>query len=183
MFKKVKYFIARQIIHLLNSYNERSCYANSIACSGSFVDGAKVFNFQNNPSSIKIQKNTLIRGELLAFAHGGKISIGENIDIGNNVLISYKVNIIDSNSHELNYLEQANGYSHLITSGHSNQKGSVITKEIKIEDYAWINFNSSILKGVTIGQGSIVVANSVVLNDVPPFVLVGGTPAKIIKKL
>lgn len=112
-----------------------------------------------------------------------KIWSGESIKIGNNVLISHNVNIIDSNSHELNYLERADGYVNLITKGHPKEKGSIKTKPIVIEDYAWINFNSIILKGVTVGKGAIIAAGSVVTNDVPPFTLVAGNPAVIIKKI
>jgi acetyltransferase-like isoleucine patch superfamily enzyme len=54
---------------------------------------------------------------------------------------------------------------------------------IVIEDDVWIGMNSVILKGVTIGKGSVVAACSVVTKDVPPMTLVGGNPAKIVKKI
>ncbi len=59
----------------------------------------------------------------------------------------------------------------------SNVKSSPIT----IKDKAWIGFNSIILKGVTIGEGAVVAAGSVVTQDVPDYAVVGGNPAKIIK--
>lgn len=52
---------------------------------------------------------------------------------------------------------------------------------IIIKNKAWIGFNSIILKGVTIGEGAIVGAGSVVTKDVPDFAVVAGNPAKIIK--
>ena len=52
---------------------------------------------------------------------------------------------------------------------------------VKIENDCWIAANSIILAGVTVGRGSIVAAGSVVTKDVPPFSIVGGNPAKIIK--
>ena len=55
--------------------------------------------------------------------------------------------------------------------------------EVVIGDNVWIGDKASILPGVIIGKGSIVGANSVVTKDVPPFTVVGGNPAKIIKKL
>jgi len=52
-----------------------------------------------------------------------------------------------------------------------------------IKDKTWIGMNSIILKGVTIEKGSVVAAGSVVTKDVPPDTLVGGNPAKIIRKI
>lgn len=53
--------------------------------------------------------------------------------------------------------------------------------KIKIEDEVWIGANVTILSGVTIGKGAIVAAGSVVTKDVPPYSIVGGNPAKIIR--
>lgn len=52
---------------------------------------------------------------------------------------------------------------------------------VVIEDDVWIGANSTILKGVTIGEGSVVAAGSVVTKNVPAYTIVGGVPAKIIK--
>jgi maltose O-acetyltransferase len=52
---------------------------------------------------------------------------------------------------------------------------------ITIEEYAWIGSRVIILKGVTIGQGAVVAAGSVVTKDVPPYAIVGGNPAKFIR--
>lgn len=51
-----------------------------------------------------------------------------------------------------------------------------------IENDAWIGMNAMIMPGVTIGEGAIVAAGSVVSKDVPPYTIVGGNPAKEIKK-
>lgn len=52
---------------------------------------------------------------------------------------------------------------------------------IEIKDDVWIGYNSLILSGVTIEQGAVIAAGSVVVKDVPPYAIVGGNPAKIIK--
>jgi acetyltransferase-like isoleucine patch superfamily enzyme len=52
---------------------------------------------------------------------------------------------------------------------------------VKIEDDCWIAANTVILAGVTIGRGSVIAAGSVVTKDVPPYSIVGGVPAKVIK--
>ena len=59
----------------------------------------------------------------------------------------------------------------------------VIRKPIVIKDKAWIGFNSIILKGVTIGEGAIVGAGSVVTKDVPPYTIVAGNPARIVREI
>ena len=51
-----------------------------------------------------------------------------------------------------------------------------------IKDNAWIGMSAIILKGVTVGEGAIVAAGSVVTKDVPPHTIVAGVPAKVIKK-
>jgi maltose O-acetyltransferase len=53
---------------------------------------------------------------------------------------------------------------------------------IVIENHAWIGSRAIILKGVTIGQGAVVAAGAVVINDVEPFAIVGGNPAKFIRQ-
>jgi acetyltransferase-like isoleucine patch superfamily enzyme len=162
-----------------------------------FYGTAVVNNFQNDISNLVLGQNTHIRGELLIFKYGGKILIGENcyvgegtriwsgesIFIGNNVLISHNVNIIDTNSHEINFLERTERYKELISNGHWDTKGNIITSPIIIKDYAWISFGTTILKGVTIGEGAIVGAGSVVTKNVPDWTLVAGNPAKQIKTL
>jgi acetyltransferase-like isoleucine patch superfamily enzyme len=154
-------------------------------------------NHANNRDLIVIGRNTHVRGELLVFAYGGNISIGndcyvgegtriwsgENVQIGNSVLISHNCNIIDTNSHELNYLERHIGYVNMLEKGHPQSKGSILTSKIVIHDNAWISFNCIILKGVTIGKGAVVAAGSVVTKDVEPFTVVAGNPAKFVKDL
>jgi maltose O-acetyltransferase len=56
-------------------------------------------------------------------------------------------------------------------------------KPITIEDHVWIGAGAVILQGVTVGKGSVVAAGAVVSKDVPPNVVVGGIPAKILREL
>jgi acetyltransferase-like isoleucine patch superfamily enzyme len=52
---------------------------------------------------------------------------------------------------------------------------------VKLEDDAWIGTRAVILKGVTVGRSAIVAAGAVVTRDVPPFAVVGGVPARVLK--
>ena len=72
----------------------------------------------------------------------------------------------------------------LITNNHDFQDRAVLTcKPVVIKRNAWIGVNATILPGVTIGENAIVAAGAVVTKDVPANALVGGVPAKFIKKL
>lgn len=90
------------------------------------------------------------------------------ISIGNNVMISPRVSIYAEN--------------HNFSRTDIPMKDQGVTKqEVIIEDDCWIAANSIILAGVTIGRGSIISAGSVVTKDVPPYSVVGGVPARVIK--
>jgi len=170
----------------------------SNASKALFYSESEVENQQNNPAKIIVGSNTHVRGRLLIFGYGGKICIGkdsyigkhsniwsaEYVCIGDNVLISHNVNIIDTNSHEMNYQERAIAFCELIKHGPPLKNTfNVPASRIIIEDNVWISFNVIILKGVKIGKGAIIAAGSVVTKDVQSFTLVAGNPAIFIKKL
>ena len=182
----------------ISEFKVKRCYAWVTIGSGSkFYEEAKVFNHQRDKSKIVIGEITHIRGELILFIYGGKITIGsncyigegsriwsaDNVVIGNNVLISHNCNIIDTNSHEMDSRERAEGYKNMIALGPPKIKGNILTAPIIIEDDAWLSFGVSILKGTKIGKGAIIAAGSVVTSDVPAYSLYGGNPAKLIKML
>ncbi|MEM2956217.1 MAG: acyltransferase [Candidatus Pacearchaeota archaeon] len=123
-----------------------------------------VFNYRNlKNSKINIGKNCFIGEYCIMRGQGG-------IEIGNNVLIAPRVSILAVN-HDYNDLEQ------------NWRVGKIIGKGIIIKDNAWLGAGSIILDGVTIGKNAVIGAGSVVTKDVPDNTLVGGIPAKVIKKL
>ncbi len=94
--------------------------------------------------------------------------VRKNVIIGDNVSIGQGVSLI-TDSHEI---------------GDSNKRaGKPIFPQIKINNGVWIGANSTILGGVTIGEGCIIGAGSVVNKDCEPNSLYAGVPAKFIKKL
>ncbi len=202
MFRALLRRIALRIYYALEAMINRlkigALLANvTISPSSRIYEQAKIHNFQNNPAKIRIGKGTHVRGELLIFANGGEIVVGDNcyigegsriwsgerITIGNNVLIAHNVNIVDTNAHEMNHLARAAGFQKLVKEGHPKIKTDVATAPVSIGDYAWISFNVCILKGVRVGTGAIVAGGSVVTDDVPEFTLVAGNPARIARKL
>ncbi len=64
----------------------------------------------------------------------------------------------------------------------STLKNNIICESINIGNHVWIGCNVTILKGVNIGDNSIIAAGSIVNKDVPKNCLAGGNPARIIKK-
>ena len=71
----------------------------------------------------------------------------------------------------------------IFSSNHPKTIASINSKEIEISDDVWIGFNSTILKGVKIGKGAIIGANSFITKNVEEFTMVIGNPAKEIKKV
>ena len=115
------------------------------------------------------------------FVGASTIISAQEIKIGNDVLVSWGCYLIDHNSHSTDY----NNRKDDVVNWAKGQKDwtNVISKSIEIKDKAWIGFNSIILKGVTVGEGAIVGAGSVVTHDVPPYAIVAGNPARIIRMI
>lgn len=167
------------------------------AYNSCFYDSTEIVNMQNDRSKITIGEHSHIRGQLVLYKHGGTISIGDycylgessriwsskSIIIGNRVLISHNVNIHDNNGHPVDKQSRHEHYKQIITNGFPKEDRTLIEKNITIEDDVWIGFNAIILKGVTIGKGSIIAAGTVITMDVPPNSIVVGNPQKIVKTI
>jgi acetyltransferase-like isoleucine patch superfamily enzyme len=102
---------------------------------------------------------------------GGSIVSAQRIKIGNRVTVGANTTIIDTDFHPTDVRERQN---------HPQEAN---TAAILINDDVFIGMNCLILKGVTIGEGSVVGAGSVVVKDVPAGVIVAGNPAVIIRNI
>jgi acetyltransferase-like isoleucine patch superfamily enzyme len=102
---------------------------------------------------------------------GGSICAAERIAIGNRVAVGANTTIVDTDFHPLDPIDR--------------QVDSAVgkTAPIAIEDDVFIGMNCLILKGVTIGRGSVVGAGSVVTRDVPPGTIAAGNPARLLRRL
>ncbi len=142
-----------------------------------------------------IGDNTQILGQIVVLAHGGSIQLGawcfvgensriwsgQSIRIGDRVLISHGVNIHDTISHSLSADSRHKHLIQIVSKGHPKQFSDLPSQApIIIEDDVWLGFNSVVLRGVTIGKGSIVGAASVVTKNVEPFSIVVGNPARVV---
>jgi acetyltransferase-like isoleucine patch superfamily enzyme len=163
------------------------------AAAGSKLhSSSRIFNIQGDRTKITIGTGSQVYGDLLVMRHGGCIEIGRNsfvsegsriwsarnIKIGDRVLISHDVNIHDTSSHSKSAYARQEHYR----AGHPRSLVGVDEEAILIEDDVWIGFGSTILQGVTIGQGAIVGACSVVTRDVVAYTIVAGNPARPIGK-
>ncbi|WMJ73328.1 acyltransferase [Cytophagaceae bacterium ABcell3] len=111
----------------------------------------------------------------------GAVSIGSNSRIGISDVIIGPVTI--GNHVILAQNVVVSGLNHAYEDLHTPIcKQKCTTSEIVIEDESWIGANAVITSGVTIGKHSVVAAGSVVTKDVPPYSIVGGNPAKVIKQ-
>ncbi|OHB72561.1 MAG: hypothetical protein A2W23_03660 [Planctomycetes bacterium RBG_16_43_13] len=160
-------------------------------------EGAKV-NYRNirhkKNSQLSVGSGSIIEGFLISEHEGSVLSVGsktfigassiicsEHIKIGDDVLIAWGCTIVDHDSHAISWDKRRDD----VTNWYHGKKdwGHVVKKPVKINNKAWIGFNSIILKGVTIGEGAVIGAGSVVTKDVPPYTIVAGNPAHIIREI
>lgn len=125
----------------------------------------KIQNRKTSEPYITIGNNTAI-GEYT------QISAAKEVRIGNGVLTGRFVYISDNN-HGISSLTDMQKMP--------SMRDLYIKGPVIIEDNVWIGDKASILSGVTVGKGSIVACNAVVTKDVPPYSVVAGVPAKVIK--
>lgn len=108
------------------------------------------------PANIIIRNNSVINSQVILDGRGGKVIIGNNVDIARNVYI-------------WTLEHDPNDDYHMIKGGN-----------VIIEDYVWIATRATILPNVKIGKGAVVASGAIVTKDIPEMAIVGGIPAKII---
>lgn len=103
---------------------------------------------------------------------------GEKLTIGNFVSIAPGVQFLLGVNHQLNTFTTFPLYSRFIQ---RSNRDALVKGPIIIEDEVWIGTDAIIFSGVRIGKGAIISAGAIVTKDVPPYSIVGGTPAKLIR--
>lgn len=155
---------------------------NVVNNGGRLIIGNK-FSANSGKRENPIGGDTILN--LIVFKKEARLTIGENVgisnstivcwhevSIGNNVVIGGGCKIWDTNFHSLDPVMR--------TSGHDTD---IRTSPVFIRDNVFIGGNVVVLKGVTIGENSVIAAGSVVTKDIPPNVMAGGNPCKVIKAL
>lgn len=141
------------------------------------------FIFESDQGSVAIGNRTFING-------GTQLISRSKIVIGDDVTIAWGVWLYDHDSHSLDWRLRAEDIRSQIEDVRAGKDfitnkdwSSVRAAPIHICDKAWIGMNVIILKGVTVGEGAVVGAGSVVTHDVSPWTVVAGNPAREVKKL
>jgi len=132
--------------------------------SPGFLDSYAYIEARNASSTVSVGAGTAINNGFRCMAEHTSITIGENCLLGANV------EILDSDFHGLKLDER----------GTSKVEWSA---PVVLEDRVFIGSNVRILKGVRIGTGSVIANSSVVIGDIPPMVVAGGIPAKVLRAI
>ncbi len=133
------------------------------------VSGHTTFSGRNSAQQVP----ELLIGNNVDIGWMTTIAVGRRVEIGNNVRIAGRTLLAGYPGHPLDAAARAAGLPET-----DAQVGDII-----LEDDVWLATGVSVTAGVCIGQGTVVAAGSVVTRDLPPRVLAGGVPAKIIRQL
>jgi maltose O-acetyltransferase len=139
---------------------------------------------ENEGGEITIGKNFAVFSYLakvqLYAGPGGRLVIGDDSFVNNGTILSASTEIRIGN--------RVNIAPHCVLidndfHGTADRNAAPKMAPIVLEDEVWLGTRVTVLKGVTIGKGSVIASGSVVTKDIPPGVLAGGVPAKVIKRL
>lgn len=176
-FKRPKIIVGKRVV-IKNLGN--IIVSESLLLGVNFSTKQKTIINIGNDGKLEVLKSSICNGCRISISSKAKLKLGHDtsinentrimvnsyIEIGDNSIISFDVNILDSDQHKI-FIE--------------NQEIEN-TKPIIIGKNVWVGSRATILKGVTIGDGAIIASGSIVTKDVPPKTLVAGNPAKIIKE-
>ena len=193
-----------KIRSIINNYEvqrmTKECYKNAII-GNTYAGIGPIINESGKKNRVIIGHHCRVNGTLYCKENGRievdnystiqlgvKIECLEYVKIGSYVGIGADTTITDNTNHIPDPIEMVKhrirvapdgpGYPGLGNGWELSESSPVI-----IEDVVWVGTKCAILKGVTIGEGSIVARNSVVTKNVPPYSIVAGVPARVVKKL
>lgn len=130
-----------------------------LGAQSSILMGQRIYagSLRKGGESVSIGAHTIINQDCLLYTKGG-LHIGENVSVSAEACFMTGSHLMD----DPDFID--------------------IYRPIVVDDYAWIGCRATILGGVTIGRGAVVMAGAVVSRDVDPFTVVGGVPARPVAK-
>ena len=117
-------------------------------------------------------RNVTIGNDVYIGPHALFLCTESQIFIGNKVLFGPHVTIIGGDHR----ITDVGRFIYDVLDKHPEDD-----QDVHIEDDVWIGTNTTLLKGVTVGRGAVVAAGALVTKNVPPYAIVGGVPAKVLK--
>jgi acetyltransferase-like isoleucine patch superfamily enzyme len=155
------------------------------------------FVFANTEGKVRISRGAHIyAGSMFDVGPHGTVTVGEcamlngvyivcdsRVEIGSYATISWNVVFLDT--YRMPFSPEARHalLERRFREGAAQPKGDVPSRPLILRDNVWIGFDVCVLPGVTIGEGSVVGARSVVVEDVPAYTIVAGNPARPIRTL
>lgn len=127
-------------------------------------------------SSVDIGPRGVVRLHEYALVTAARIVCDAEIEIGAYALVSWDVLLMDSYRVPID----PNARRHMLC---DQGAAEIEARPIRLGKNSWVGFGACILPGVSIGEGSIVAARSVVASDVPEYVIVAGNPARVVRPL
>jgi acetyltransferase-like isoleucine patch superfamily enzyme len=159
------------------------------------LDSVVLHGRANRTAEVRIGDCCDLQGAWVLDNVGASISIGsrtelndacqinciDRVVIGDDVLVAAQVYIADNDSHSADWEHRR--HDHMARRAGARDWSVVPHAPVHIESKAWIGRRAMIFKGVTIGEGAIVAAGSVVTQSVEPWTVVAGVPAREIRRL
>ena len=188
------FHILKPGVVIKNEWSSFSVPNNIVVGENVQFDSSHVFKkfFSKLPVGLRVGNNVTLYMSSLATEEKGYIEIGDysylsnatiacysKVIIGKYVFIAGGATIVDTDFHPLDAASRLADTIAVSTVGDKSKRPQFNSLPVIIEDDVWIGFNATILKGVTIGKGSIIQPGSVVLKDVPAGSIVSGNPAEI----
>ena len=187
--------IERVRAHLAKKRVRRKCgrLGEGLVCGA----GTRLYLEGASPEQISLGKYvSLLETDLICYEKGS-LSIGDycwfslrtqvisasSITIGPHSIFARDVYISDTNEHPLDPMLRRRETIAALESGKPPDRYLADTKPVVIGSDVWVGERAVILKGVTIGDAAVIAANSVVTKDVPPYSVVAGSPARVVKTI
>ncbi len=156
-----------------------------------------------NKVYVEVGADSILACKINFESQDGQVIVGNNCFIGSSriicrtkvefedfVFVAWDTYFYDHDSHSIDFRERQSDIRQQLIDYKNNQNfiinknwEVVNSKPIKVCSNAWVGMNCIILKGVTIGEGAIVGAGSVVTKDVPAWTIVAGNPARVVKEI